>query len=65
MATHTEQLIREFTEVIGLELEAKDLYESMLPFVSDDSDRERLKSVADDEQKHADIVRNIISILQE
>jgi len=64
MSEHIEELIRRFEELEDLEQQASLLYRKLLPYVSDNKDRETLQAVIEDENRHAKMARNAIEILR-
>jgi len=64
MSEHIEELIRRFEELADIERQASLLYQKLVPYVSDNKDKETLQAVIEDENRHAKMARNAIEILR-
>lgn len=62
--SNKEDLIRQFEELKGLELGAEHLYQDLLPYVTDEEDKNKIQSIINDEIEHALMVQKIIDIIK-
>jgi rubrerythrin len=58
------KLIRNFEELRGFELQAYNLYKSLLPLIADKQDQATVRGIMQDEAHHAELVQEIIDILE-
>lgn len=58
------KLIRNFEELRGFELQAYNLYKSLLPLIADEHDQAIVRDIMQDERRHAELVQEIIDILK-
>lgn len=65
MTMTKEQLVSSFEELYLIEKKAHDLYEAKLDERLSEAERKAIQGIHDDEERHMDIVRKIVNLIQE
>jgi rubrerythrin len=59
-----DTLLRNFSDLKGLEREAYNLYKKILPAITDPTDQKKLETIMADELRHENMVQGIIDLIQ-
>ncbi|MFH1207114.1 MAG: hypothetical protein V1668_00730 [Patescibacteria group bacterium] len=59
-----DNLVRQFRELKDMEDDSARLYASILPDVADPQDRETLRRIITDEERHSRMVQEIIDLIK-
>jgi rubrerythrin len=65
MTESQETLLRNFIELKSMERQAYNLYQKILPVVTEVSDKKILEAIMDDELRHEKMVQGVLDILQD
>lgn len=65
MTTKNDELIKMWQDLYGLEKQAHDTYEGLLPVLKDDHERATIDEIHHDEERHMDIASKMLELAKE